>query len=99
MVGAVFVACIVLFMGANTRDPKAKADANRIRGANQGDATELKLAKDYAVALDANVDAVTSMEEAKNNQYDDVRQAELGLEYAKALLEEDFKLLKLHYRK
>ena len=49
----------------------------------------LKLAKDHAVALDANVDVVTSMEGAKNNQYDDVRQAELGLEYAKALLEED----------
>ena len=49
----------------------------------------LKLAKDHAMGLDANVDVVTSMEGAKNNQYDDVRQAELGLEYAKALLEED----------
>lgn len=49
----------------------------------------LKLAKDHAVALNAKVDVVTSMEEAKNSQYDDVRQAELGLEYAKALLEED----------
>lgn len=49
----------------------------------------LKLAKDHAMALDAKVDVVTSMVEAKNSQYDDVRQAELGLEYAKALLEED----------
>ena len=49
----------------------------------------LKLAKDHAMALDAKVDVVTSMVGAKNNQYDDVRQAELGLEYAKALLEED----------
>jgi len=49
----------------------------------------LKLAKDHAMALDYKVDAVTSMFGAKNNQYDDVRQAELGLEYAKALLEED----------
>ena len=49
----------------------------------------LKLAKDHAMALDARVDVVTSMVGAKNSQYDDVRQAELGLEYAKALLEED----------
>ncbi len=49
----------------------------------------LKLAKDHAMRLDAKVDVVTSMVEAKNSQYDDVRQAELGLEYAKALLEED----------
>ena len=49
----------------------------------------LKLAKDHAMALDAKVDVVTSMEGAQNNQYDDVRQAELGLEFAKALLEED----------
>ena len=49
----------------------------------------LKLAKDHAMALDAKVDIVTSMVGAKNNQYDDVRQAELGLEYAKALLVED----------
>jgi len=49
----------------------------------------LKLAKDHAMALDAKVDVVTSMVGAKNSQYDDVRQAELGLEYAKALLEED----------
>ncbi|MGB5747177.1 MAG: universal stress protein [Desulfobacterales bacterium] len=49
----------------------------------------LKLAKDHAVALDAKVDVVASMVEAKNSQYDDVRQAELGLEYAKALLEEN----------
>ena len=49
----------------------------------------LKLAKDHAMALDYKVDVVTSMLGAKNNQYDDVRQAELGLEYAKALLEED----------
>ena len=49
----------------------------------------LKLAKDHSMALDYKVDAVTSMFGAKNNQYDDVRQAELGLEYAKALLEED----------
>ena len=49
----------------------------------------LKLAKDHAMALGAKVDVATSMEGAKNNQYDDVRQAELGLEFAKALLEED----------
>jgi len=49
----------------------------------------LKLAKDHAMALDAKVDVVTSMAGAKNSLYDDVRQAELGLEYAKALLEED----------
>ena len=49
----------------------------------------LKLAKDHAMAFDYKVDVVTSMLGAKNNQYDDVRQAELGLEYAKALLEED----------
>ena len=42
----------------------------------------LKLAKDHAMALDARVDVVTSMVGAKNSQYDDVRQAELGLEYA-----------------
>ena len=55
----------------------------------------LKLAKDHAMALDYKVDAVTSMFGAKNNQYDDVRQAELGLEYAKALLEEDFTIIKI----
>ena len=49
----------------------------------------LKLAKDHAKVFDASVDVVTSMAEAKNNQYDDVRQAEIGLEYAKALLEDD----------
>lgn len=49
----------------------------------------LKLAKDHAMASDAKVDVVTSMVEAKNSQYDDVRQAELDLEYAKALLEEN----------
>ena len=49
----------------------------------------LELAKDHAKVFDASVDVVTSMAEAKNNQYDDVRQAELGLEYAKALLEEN----------
>jgi len=57
-------------------------------GSNSGK-DALKLAKDHAVALDAKVDVVTSMVEAKNSQYDDLRQAELGLEYAKALLEED----------
>jgi nucleotide-binding universal stress UspA family protein len=49
----------------------------------------LKLAKDHAMALNAKVYVATSMEGAKNSQYDDVRQAELGLEFAKALLEED----------
>ena len=49
----------------------------------------LKFAKDHAMALDAKVDVVTSMVGAKNSQYDDVRQLELGLEYAKTLLEED----------
>ena len=58
------------------------------RGSNSAK-DALKLAKDHAVALNAKVDVVTSMEEAKNSQYDDVRQAELGLEYAKALLEEN----------
>lgn len=49
----------------------------------------LKLSIDRAKAFNATVDVITSMVEAKNNQYDDLRQAELGLEYAKTLLEED----------
>ena len=49
----------------------------------------LKLAKHRAKILDARVYVVTSMAAAKNNQYDDVQQAELGLEYTKALLEEN----------
>lgn len=56
----------------------------------------LKLAKQRAKALDAKVDVVTSMKGVKNNQYDDVRQAELGLEYAKALLKEDNMSCKTH---
>jgi len=57
-------------------------------GSNSAKAA-LKLAKDHAMALGAKVYVATSMEGAKNSQYDDVRQAELGLEFAKALLEED----------
>jgi nucleotide-binding universal stress UspA family protein len=49
----------------------------------------LKLAKDRAKAFDAHVHVVTSRFRAKNNQYNDFRQTELGLEYAKALLEEN----------
>ena len=49
----------------------------------------LKLAKTRAKASEAKVEVVTSMKGAKNNQYEDLQQAELGLEYAKALLEED----------
>ena len=49
----------------------------------------LKLAKHRAKASAARVDVVTSMKGAKNSQHDDLQQAELSLEYAKALLEED----------
>jgi nucleotide-binding universal stress UspA family protein len=56
----------------------------------------LKLARDHAMALDAKVDVVTSMVGANNDQYDDVRQAELGLEYAKAILEEEDVSCKTH---
>jgi nucleotide-binding universal stress UspA family protein len=49
----------------------------------------LKLAKDRAKVFNATVDVITSMVGANNDQYEDVRQAELGLEYAKTLLEED----------
>lgn len=49
----------------------------------------LRLAKHRAKAFDANVQVVTSMFEANKNQSEDVRKAELDLEYAKALLEED----------
>ena len=49
----------------------------------------LELAKDHAMALDAKVHVVTSMVGANNTQYDDIQRAELGLEYAKALLKED----------
>ena len=49
----------------------------------------LELAKDHAMAFDAKVHVVTSMVSANNNQYDDMQRAELGLDYAKALLEED----------
>jgi nucleotide-binding universal stress UspA family protein len=49
----------------------------------------LKLAKARAKAFDANVDVITSMVRANKNQYEDVRQAEAGLENAKTLLEED----------
>ena len=51
-----------------------------------GDA--LKLAKQRAKVSDARIDVVTSMKAARNNQHDDLLQAELRLEYAKALLEE-----------
>ena len=49
----------------------------------------LELAKDHAMAFDAKVHVVTSMVGANKNQYDDFQRAELGLEYAKALLEEN----------
>lgn len=49
----------------------------------------LKLAKHRAKASNAKIDIVTSMKGAKNNQHDELQQAELRLEYAKALLEED----------
>ena len=49
----------------------------------------LKLAEDRAKAFNAGVHVITSMVGANNDQYEDVRQAELGLEYAKKLLEED----------
>ena len=49
----------------------------------------LELAKDHAMAFDADVHVVTSMVGANNNQYDDMQRAELGLDYAKALFEED----------
>jgi nucleotide-binding universal stress UspA family protein len=49
----------------------------------------LKLAQDRAKAFNATVDVITSMFEANNDKYEEVRQAELGLEYAKTLLGED----------
>jgi len=49
----------------------------------------LELAKDHAMAFDADVQVVTSMAGANNNQYDDMQRAELGLDYAKALLEKN----------
>jgi len=49
----------------------------------------LELAKDHAMAFDADVHVVTSMAGANNNQYDDMQRAELGLDYAKALLAEN----------
>jgi nucleotide-binding universal stress UspA family protein len=49
----------------------------------------LKWAKARAKAFDANVDMITSMVEANNDRYEDMLQAELGLEYAKTLLAED----------
>ena len=49
----------------------------------------LELAKDHAMVLDAKVHVVTSMVGANNNQYDNMQRAELGLDYAKALLEEE----------
>jgi nucleotide-binding universal stress UspA family protein len=56
----------------------------------------LRLAKNHAKAFDADVDLVTSMKGAKNNQYDEIRQAELGLEYAQALFDEDSIPCKTH---
>jgi nucleotide-binding universal stress UspA family protein len=52
-------------------------------------ADALRLAKRRAKASDSKVEVVTSMKRAKNNQYNDIRLAELGLTYAKALLQED----------
>jgi len=49
----------------------------------------LKLSKQRAKAFDADVHVVTSMFKAKNNQYGDFQQAEIGLKYAKTLLEKD----------
>ena len=47
----------------------------------------LQLARDRAKTLDASIDVVTSMVKANENQYDDVRQAVMGLEYTKDMLE------------
>lgn len=56
----------------------------------------LELAKHRAKASDARVDVVTSMKGAKNSKHDDLQQAELSLEYAKALLQEDNIACKTH---
>jgi nucleotide-binding universal stress UspA family protein len=57
-------------------------------GSNSAD-DALKFAKEHAMAFDAEVHVVTSMIGANNKQYDDMQRAELGLDYAKTLLEED----------
>jgi len=49
----------------------------------------LKLARDHGMTLDAKVHVVTSMVSADNSHYEDMRKAQLGLEYAKSLLEID----------
>lgn len=49
----------------------------------------LELARDRAKELNAEVLAVTSMVKANENQIEDIRQAERGLEYTKALLEKE----------
>jgi nucleotide-binding universal stress UspA family protein len=56
----------------------------------------LRLAKNHAKAFDARVDVVTSMKGAKNNQYDEVHKADLGLEFAQALFDEDSIPCKTH---
>ena len=58
----------------------------------------LKLAKARAKTLNSSVDVVTSKKKVKrkNNKYDEVQQAELILEYAKALLEEENIACKTH---
>jgi nucleotide-binding universal stress UspA family protein len=57
-------------------------------GSNSAD-DALKFAKEHAMAFDAEVHVVTSMVGANNNQYDELQRTELGLEYAKTLLEEN----------
>ena len=49
----------------------------------------LQLARDHAKVRDASIDVVTSMVKANENHYEAVRQAELGLEYTKTLLNEE----------
>jgi nucleotide-binding universal stress UspA family protein len=49
----------------------------------------LELARDRAKELNAEVLVVTSMVKANENQIEDIRQAERGLEYTKALLEKE----------
>ncbi len=56
----------------------------------------LKLAKDRAKKFNATVDVITSMVGANSDQYENLRQAEHGLEYAKTLLEEDNILCETH---
>jgi len=49
----------------------------------------LNLAKSHAKALGASVEVVTSRQKGTESERKDIEQAERGLEYAKALFEED----------